>query len=140
MKITQFTDYSLRLLIYLSMRREGVSTVREISEFYSISSEHLKKIVRRLSELGHIRTVRGKHGGLMLAREPDQINLGALLRQSENLNLVPCHDSGDTCPIFGCKLRSVIEDARDAFLAAFDSKTLADIQPDALPPSIHRQP
>lgn len=132
MKITQFTDYSLRLLIYLSMRREGVSTVREISEFYSISSEHLKKIVRRLSELGHIRTVRGKHGGLMLAREPGEINLGALLRQSENLNLVPCHDSGDTCPILGCKLRSVIEDARDAFLAAFDGKTLADIQPDTL--------
>lgn len=129
MKITQFTDYSLRLLIYLSMHRDRVSTVREIAGFYSISSEHLKKIVRRLSELGHIRTVRGKNGGLMLAREPAEINLGELLRHSENLNLVPCHEAGDTCPIDGCKLRCVIENARDAFLAVFDGKTLADIQP-----------
>lgn len=129
MKITQFTDYSLRLLIYLSMHRDKVSTVREISAFYSISSEHLKKIVRRLSELGHIRTVRGKNGGLLLAREPAEINLGELLRHSENLNLVPCHEVGDTCPIDGCKLRCVIENARDAFLAVFDGKTLADIQP-----------
>lgn len=130
MKITQFTDYSLRLLIYLSARREKVCTVREVSEFYGISSEHLKKIVRRLTELGHINTVRGKNGGLRLAREPEQINLGQLLRHSENLNLVPCHEQGDTCPITGCKLRGVIEDARDAFLAVFDSKTLADIQPE----------
>jgi Rrf2 family nitric oxide-sensitive transcriptional repressor len=129
MKITQFTDYSLRLLIYLAMHRDRVSTVREVSDFYSISSEHLKKIVRRLSELGHISTVRGKNGGLMLAREPTEINLGDLLRQSENLNLVPCHEAGDTCPIAGCKLRCVIENARDAFLAVFDGKTLADIQP-----------
>ncbi|MBR9973520.1 RrF2 family transcriptional regulator [Magnetospirillum sulfuroxidans] len=128
MKITQFTDYSLRLLIYLAMHRDRVSTVREVSDFYSISSEHLKKIVRRLSELGHISTVRGKNGGLMLAREPSEINLGALLRQSENLNLVPCHEAGDTCPIAGCKLRCVIETARDAFLGVFDGKTLADIQ------------
>lgn len=130
MKITQFTDYSLRLLIYLSARRETVCTVREVSEFYGISSEHLKKIVRRLTELGHINTVRGKNGGLRLAREPEQINLGQLLRHSENLNLVPCHEPGDTCPITGCKLRGVIEDARGAFLAVFDGKTLADIQPE----------
>ena len=131
MKITQFTDYSLRLLIYLALHRDKVCTVREISDFYSISSEHLKKIVRRLSELGHIRTVRGKNGGLMLAREPAEINLGALIRQSENLNLVPCHEAGDTCPIAECKLRGLIENARDAFLAVFDGKTLADIQPGA---------
>lgn len=129
MKITQFTDYSLRLLLYLSLRRETVVTVREVSEFYSISSEHLKKIVRKLSELGHIKTLRGKNGGVMLARDPADINLGHLLRHSENLNLVPCHDSGDTCPIMDCKLAGLIDDARDAFLAVFDAKTLADIQP-----------
>lgn len=134
MKITQFTDYSLRLLIYLALHRDKVCTVREVSDFYSISSEHLKKIVRRLSELGHIRTVRGKNGGLMLAREPAEINLGALMRQSENLSLVPCHETGDTCPIAQCKLRCLIEDARDAFLAVFDGKTLADIQPSSRQP------
>lgn len=133
MKITQFTDYSLRLLIYLSVNRNRVVTVREVSDFYAISSEHLKKIVRKLSELGHIRTLRGKNGGLMLAREPVEINLGHLLRHSENLNLVPCDDVGDSCPISNCKLHGIIGDARGAFLAVFDSKTLADLQPHSFP-------
>lgn len=127
MKITQFTDYSLRLLIYLAKRRDRISTVREIAEFYDISSEHLKKVVRHLSELGHIRTVRGKKGGLALAREPAEINVGQLVRQSENLNLLPCHEAGDTCPIEACHLRALTDIARDAFLAVFDDKTLADI-------------
>lgn len=127
MKITQFTDYSLRLLVYLATNRDRVSTVREISEFYDISSEHLKKIVRRLAELGHIRTLRGKRGGLMLAREPADINLGELLRQFENLNLVPCHDAAGCCPVAGCKLRGLIETARESFLTVFDGKSLADI-------------
>lgn len=127
MKITQFTDYSFRLLLYLSRSRDRIVTVREVADYYGISSEHLKKIVRSLSEAGHIQTVRGKHGGLLLAREPCEINLGRLLREQENLALLPCHEECDTCPVENCKLRDLVDDAMAAFLQRFDGKTLADI-------------
>lgn len=127
MKITQFTDYSLRLMMYLAGQRDRVVSVREVAEFYDISSEHLKKIVRRLCELGYVSTVRGKHGGLRLACEPEAINLGRLVRQEENLALLPCHDALQPCPVQGCKLAGVIDDALAAFLGVLDQKTLADL-------------
>ncbi|EME69567.1 transcriptional regulator [Paramagnetospirillum caucaseum] len=127
MKITQFTDFSIRLLIYLSRHRDRVVTVREVAEYYAISAEHLKKIVRSLAEQGHIQTVRGKHGGLRLGREPEAIDLGRLFRQQENLALLPCHEPCDTCPIAECRLRSLVDNALAAFLAVFDGKTLADV-------------
>lgn len=127
MKITQFTDFSLRLLLYLARHRDRVVTVREVSEYYDVSAEHLKKIVRRLAELGHIDTVRGKHGGLLLLREPDQINLGKLLRDEENLHLMPCFEADTTCLGENCKLRGVVDEALRAFLAVLDARTLADI-------------
>lgn len=127
MKITQFTDYSLRLMLYLAGRRERVCTVREVAEFYGISSEHLKKIVRRLSDLGYLSTIRGKYGGLRLAAEPDTINLGRLMRQEENLALLPCCDVGDTCPLADCKLAGIVDEALGAFLGVLDRKTLADL-------------
>ncbi len=127
MKITQFTDYSFRLLLYLSRSRDRVVTVREVAAYYDISSEHLKKIVRSLSGLGHLQTVRGKHGGLRLAREPSEINLGRLIRDQENLALLPCHEPCDTCPVEDCKLRGLVDQALAAFLRTFDDKTLADL-------------
>lgn len=127
MKITQFTDFSIRLLIYLSHHRDRVVTVREVAEYYDISAEHLKKIVRSLAELGHLQTVRGKHGGLRLAREPGDIDLGQLFRNQENLALLPCHEPCDTCPIVDCRLRSMVDQALAAFLGVFDGKTLADV-------------
>lgn len=127
MKITQFTDYSLRLMLYLAGQRDRVVSVREIAEFYDISSEHLKKIVRRLNELGYLSTVRGKYGGVRLACEPETINLGRLMRQEENLALLPCHDQLDPCPVADCKLAGVIDEALAAFLGVLDQKTLADL-------------
>lgn len=127
MKITQFTDYSLRLMLYLAGNRDRVVSVREVAEFYAISSEHLKKIVRRLSELGYVNTVRGKHGGLRLACEPETINLGQLMREEENLALLPCRDTIAPCPVANCKLSGVIDDALGAFLGVLDRKTLADL-------------
>ncbi len=127
MKITQFTDYSFRLLLYLSRSRDRVATVREVADYYGISSEHLKKIVRSLSDAGHVQTVRGKHGGLRLAREPSEINLGRLIRDQENLALLPCHEPCDTCPVLDCKLRVLVDAALAAFLEKFDGQTLADI-------------
>lgn len=127
MKITQFTDYSLRLMLYLASRRDRVVTVREIADFYGISAEHLKKIVRRLSDLGYLATVRGKNGGLRLAVEPHAINLGRLMREEENLSLLPCSDDGESCPLTDCKLFHVIDEALGAFLGVLDGKTLADL-------------
>ncbi|MCR6630724.1 MAG: Rrf2 family transcriptional regulator [Magnetospirillum sp.] len=127
MKITQFTDYSLRLMLYLAGNRERVVTVREVADFYGISSEHLKKIVRRLAELGYLSTVRGKNGGLLLACDPQAINLGRLMRQEENLALLPCSEPGCTCPVPACKLAGIVDEALDAFLGVLDRKTLADL-------------
>lgn len=127
MRITQFTDFSLRLLMYLARNRGRVVTVREVAGYYGISAEHLKKIVRSLADLGHIQTVRGKHGGLLLAREPAEIALGMLFRQQENLALLPCHDDCGSCPLTDCRLRGLVDQALSAFLAVFDGKSLADI-------------
>jgi Rrf2 family nitric oxide-sensitive transcriptional repressor len=127
MKITQFTDYSFRLLLFLARHPDRVVTVREVADYYGISAEHLKKIVRSLSDLGHIATVRGKYGGLRLGRDPAEINLGRLIRDHENLALLPCHEPCDTCPVTDCKLRALVDQALDAFLAPFEAKTLADI-------------
>lgn len=129
MKMTQFTDYSLRLLLYLAARPGRVCSVREVAEYYAISAEHLKKVVRNLSDLDYVRTVRGKNGGLVLARAPADINLGDVLRRSENLALLPCHEAGDTCPLTMCGLRGLVDHATLAFLAVFDQRSLADIVP-----------
>ena len=127
MKITQFTDFSLRMLLHLVHHRDRLVTVREVAEVYDISAEHLKKIVRHLAELGHIATVRGKNGGLRLAREPEDINLGQLFRAEENMAVLPCFENAGACPIGQCKLRVVVEDATAAFLAVLDAKTLRDL-------------
>lgn len=127
MQITRFTDYSLRLLVLLVQQPGRAVTVREVAEYYSLSSDHLKKIVRRLVELGHIRTVRGKNGGIMLARRPEEINLGQLFRAEENLALMPCHDGRDSCPVDPCRMRAIIDDALDAFMGVLDQRTLADL-------------
>jgi Rrf2 family nitric oxide-sensitive transcriptional repressor len=127
MRITQFTDYSLRLLLYLASRRDRVVPVREVAEFYDISAEHLKKIVRRLTELGYVATLRGKNGGLRLACDPATINLGALMRGEENLALLPCSDGSQPCPVPQCKLAGVVGEALGAFLAVLDKKTLGDL-------------
>lgn len=128
MKITQFTDFSLRLLLLLARDPDRIRTVREVAEYYDISSEHLKKIVRRLSELGYIHTVRGKHGGLRLAVPASAVNLGKLFREEENLALLPCWEPGCNCPgDTNCKLRGVVDTALTAFLAVLDGQTLADL-------------
>lgn len=127
MKLTQFTDFSLRLLLLLAANRDRVVTVREAAEHYDISAEHLKKIVRRLSELGYVATVRGKHGGLRLGCAPEDLNLGRLVREIENLALLPCWEEGCACAVPDCKLRGVAGTALAAFLAVFDQQTLADL-------------
>lgn len=130
MRLTGFTDYALRVLMYVGANDEPLSTVEEIADAYGISRHHLTKVVHRLGQLGYLETLRGKHGGIRLARDPGEINLGAVVRQTEDdLALVPClPGGGPPCRIApACVLRGLIGEALSEFLAVFDRHTLADL-------------
>lgn len=127
MQLTRYTDYSLRVLMYLAIHPDRLATISEISEAYGISRNHLVKVVHELGSRGYVRTQRGKAGGLTLGRAPDQINIGDVVRHMEKtLEVVNC--TAPACPIrSACDLTSVLFEARDAFLGALDRYTLADI-------------
>jgi Rrf2 family nitric oxide-sensitive transcriptional repressor len=132
MQLTLFSDYSLRVLLYLAMRRERVVTVSEVSKAYGISKHHLVKVVQGLLAEGLIESVRGRGGGLRLAREPHDINIAAVLHRTEPHNdLVECFDAkSNTCPIDGvCGLKVALLKARKAFFGELEQYTLADFLP-----------
>jgi Rrf2 family nitric oxide-sensitive transcriptional repressor len=130
MHLTRFTDYSLRVLIYLGLHPSDLATISEIAQNYSISHNHLMKVVRTLAASGYIETLRGKGGGMRLARPPELINVGDVVRDTEeNLDIVECfNDSNTGCPLLpSCALKSVLTEARKSFLATLDLYTLADL-------------
>lgn len=137
MRLTQYTDYSLRVLVYLGLNDHRRCTIREISTAYGISRNHLMKVVQQLAAEGFIDSVRGVGGGLTLRRQPDDIRLGALVRAMEpDLGLVECMRPGNECVISGaCALTGMLAEARTAFLRVLDGYTLADI----LTPSRRRE-
>jgi len=129
MQLTQYTDYSLRVLIYLAAHPDRRATITEIATSYSISRNHLVKVVHQLSNNGWITTIRGKGGGMHLAFPPEQINIGAVIRQTEpNMNLLECFDKSiDQCAISpACTLKRVLYQARKAFMQVLNQYTLAD--------------
>jgi Rrf2 family nitric oxide-sensitive transcriptional repressor len=127
-QLTQFSDYSLRLVLYLAMHRDRAVSVQEVSTAYGISAHHLVKVVQRLSQGGVIASTRGRGGGVRLAREPEDVNIGALIRLTERFDLLECFDADtNTCPITRtCGLKHVVADAQRAFMAVLDQHTLAD--------------
>lgn len=130
MQLTQFSDYSLRTLIYLGLRDGSLATIEEIAGAYGISESHLTKVVHKLGRLGVIDTVRGRGGGMRLSRRPADINIGATVRLTEgNLTIVECFDVvHNTCPIAPvCGLNGALNEALQAFMAVLDRYTLADI-------------
>lgn len=130
MRLTSYTDYAFRVLIFLALRREAGSTIQEIAEHYAISRNHLMKVVQQLGQLGYVETTRGRGGGLRLAVEPADLRLGELVRHTEeDMELVECFDrENNQCVISGvCRLQSVLSDALKAWLAVMDSYTLADL-------------
>lgn len=130
MRLTAFTDYCLRVLIYVGSKQEGLSTITEISESYSISRNHLMKVVYRLGQLGYLETVRGKNGGLRLGCRPEAVPLGRLIEQTEeDWTLVECFEPGNrNCRIGSvCVLRDAFGEALDAFLSTLNRYTLADL-------------
>jgi len=134
MQLTQFSDYALRLLVYLGMnppqQGERLPALADIGRAYGISYNHLGKVAQQLAALGFIDAVRGRTGGVALALPPEQINLGAVVRLTEpHFNLVECFDPAtNTCPIAPvCGLAGALLAARDSFLAVLDGYTLADV-------------
>lgn len=124
MKLTLYTDYAIRVLIYLGLQRDRLAAIHEIAARYRVSENHLKKIVNQLGHAGYVETVRGRGGGVRLLMEPEDINIGAVVRLTEpDFELADCPG----CVIGGaCNLTPILERATGAFLATLDAYTLAD--------------
>lgn len=141
MHITRYTDYSLRVLIYLALPREdGLATIQEIATSYDISKNHLMKVVHQLTLKGYVESVRGKNGGLRLHRRPEDINIGVLVRETEqDMNLVECFSNENQCCITPvCGLKNILTEALQTFLDTLDQYTLADILPQRQKPQLLR--
>lgn len=130
MKLSGFTDYSLRVLIYLATHPERRTTISEIATSFDISENHLIKVVHFLGKRGWVTTVRGKGGGLTLALPPEQVNVGRVVRDTEGAAVpAECFNAdGGRCVIGPCcRLKGVLAEAVDAFHAVLDRYTLADL-------------
>lgn len=130
MQLTRFTDYCLRVLMYLTHKQELV-TIAELAECYRISDNHLKKVVHHLAQLGYIETVRGKGGGMRLGRDPAAINVAEIIESSEETaSVIECLDSGYSgqCPLLPhCELKKALRGAQKAFLAHLAEFSLQDL-------------
>ena len=130
MQLTKFTDYSLRVLIFLARRNGAQTTIREIADAHKISENHLMKVVQQLARRGYIKAVRGKGGGISLARSPAEISVGSLIRDVEPLTPAECFVPGydASCKLYpNCGLRGALSAAQSSFLAALDAYALGDV-------------
>jgi Rrf2 family nitric oxide-sensitive transcriptional repressor len=142
MQLTRYTDYSLRVLIFASLKdKDQRITISDIAEHFQISRNHLLKVVHHLSKLGLLHTTRGKGGGIELGRPIEQINIGEVVRQMEsNLDIIDCNEP--PCPIQpACRLKGILQEASQAFLNVLDQYTLADLlqSPEQLKPLLRMQ-
>lgn len=130
MQLTRYSDYSLRVLMYLALDPDRLVTIEDIAGSYAVSKAHLMKVVHQLGLGGFIETVRGRGGGLRLARPAEEIMVGEVVRSTETvLALAECFEAGASrCAIEpACGLRSVLDEALAAFLAVLDRYTIADL-------------
>ncbi len=130
MRLTSHSDYAFRTLLHLGSRADQVVSVATIADAFGLSANHLAKVAQELAHAGFVRSQRGPSGGLELARAPDEIRLGDVLRATEpDFQLVDCFGARhDACPLDGaCKLKDVMGQALRAFLEVFDCYTLADL-------------
>ena len=131
MRLTVYTDYALRALMYVAARPDRLSTIAEISTAYGISRNHLMKVVNQLAVAGFVETVRGHQGGLRLARPPEAINLADVVRQTEgDSGLVPCMDAAQPgyCAISpACRLKGALAKASQAFFSVLEDFSLEDL-------------
>ncbi len=129
MQLTIFTDYGLRMLMFLAAHGDRLCSVREIAGHYGVSYNHMVKVAHRLAQLGYIESSKGKGGGLRLAKDAGETRLGDLIQALEpGMRIVECFDRDtNTCRITkSCRLKHYLFDARQAFLVSLNSRTLAD--------------
>ncbi|MEX2673676.1 MAG: Rrf2 family transcriptional regulator [Phycisphaeraceae bacterium] len=130
MQLTLFSDYALRILLYLAVHEDQTVSVSQIARAYRTSRHHMVKVAHLLVKLKLVRSVRGRNGGLQLAVPKNQINLGQVVRQTEpHFELVECfNDATNTCPISpACNLKGVLQHAQSRFLAVLDDLTVEDL-------------
>ena len=130
MKLTSYSNYSMRVLMVAAARKGALSTVGEVAEAFGISTPHVVKCVHQLGKWGYLETVRGAKGGFRLAMPPERIGVGEVIRKTEaGFDIVECFNPAtNTCPLIErCKLRKALRRATDAFLAALDELTVADL-------------
>ena len=129
MQITRYTDYSLRVLIYLAINKQQLTTINDIATSYQISKNHLMKIVQQLNQQGYVLATRGKNGGIKLNREAKDINVGELVREIEDKNkLIECFGSDNKCVITpSCQLKNIFAEAQENFFKTLDVYTLQDL-------------
>lgn len=130
MRLTFYSDYSLRLLMYAALKPDALITIHDVAEAYGISKNHLTKVAFDLGRAGFVETVRGRNGGLRLAKKPEEIGLGDVLRITESRSvLVECFNpKTNSCVISApCRLKGVLARALKAWFAVLDEYTLADL-------------
>lgn len=130
MRLTSYTDYALRTLIYLALNREGLVTIQDIADAHQIAKNHLTKVVNHLSVMGLVESVRGRNGGLRLGREPADICIGDVVRQTEgDFFMAECFnpETQDCLYSSSCSLKGVLGQATQAFLSVLDGVTLETI-------------
>ncbi|MES2759924.1 MAG: Rrf2 family transcriptional regulator [Pseudomonadota bacterium] len=143
MRLTSFTDYTLRTLVFLGMNRDRLVTIQDIADLHDISKNHLMKVVHQLGVNGIVDTVRGRNGGLRLKREPADINIGAVVRSTEtDFYMAVCFDPDNTGCAYtsSCKLKGVLGAATAAYLAVLDGVTLEDMLVGAVHPPAKAHP
>jgi Rrf2 family transcriptional regulator, nitric oxide-sensitive transcriptional repressor len=130
MRLSQHSDYAFRMLIHAALRAPDLTTVNEVASDFGLSAAHLQKVAQTLAAHGFLETVRGRSGGLRLAKTPNQVRLGRVVAVTEpDFQIAPCMSPGDNhCPIYEpCLLRTALSRASDAFLEELDKWTLADL-------------
>ena len=125
MKLTRYTDYAIRVMIYLGSHEGEIRSIKEVADAYEISQNHLMKVVQDLAKAGFVESIRGRNGGIRLGRPATSINLGHLLRHTEGLDdILEC----SSCSIRGgCGMPSILREATAAFVGVFDRYSVADI-------------
>lgn len=142
MKLTAFTNFAFRVLMYTALKGDDPASIQDIAKAYGSSANHLKKAAAELVKHGYLKTVQGRYGGFLLAKSPEDINVGAVVRiTEENFNLVECFGpNNQRCPLIkACQFSSLLNDALHAFLNVLDQATLADLvaYPDHLKPLLN---
>ena len=129
MRLTSYTDYGLRLLIYVALKEDELATIQEVADAYAISKNHLMKVAYHLGLYGFLETVRGRGGGLRLAQAPENIRLGNVVRRMEDdFALVECFGPSNACRITSaCRLKGILGEALEACFSVLDRYSLADL-------------